>query len=287
MKKKFMKLLIIIFICLCLVIGYFIYISYYKVEVTDYEISSAKINNDVNIVMIADVHDHHCKVKDEIVDRIKQLKPDIILCAGDFIDNESESDKSTIEFLDSLTEIADVYFSLGNHELEYPDSKELIEDIENTGAKVLDKEYQDIAVNGNKIRIGGMYDYAFSQETGDIDKETMKSNVYSFLTEMKQTSSFQLMMAHRPDSFIFGNAYKWDLDLVVSGHYHGGQVILPYVGGLYAPELGWVPEVDYGHYKLKDMDMIVTRGISSSDEKFPRFNNPPEIVSITLKAEEG
>ena len=287
MKKVIVKIIMIVILCLCMVIGYFLYISYYKAEVTDYEISSAKINNDVNIVMIADVHDYHCKVKDEIVDRIEQLKPDIILCVGDIIDNESESDKSIIEFLNSLSEITDVYFSLGNHELEYHDSKHLIKDIENTGAKVLDKEYQDIAVNGNTIRIGGMYDYAFSQETGDIDQETMKSDVYSFLTEMKQTSSFQLMMAHRPDSFIFGNAYKWDFDLIVSGHYHGGQVILPYIGGLYAPELGWFPEVDYGHYRLKDMDMIVTRGISSSNELFPRFNNPPEIVSITLKAEEG
>lgn len=286
MKKK-VSITILSSICLCLVISYFIYISYYRVEVTDYEILSNKINNNVTIIMIADVHDHHCKVKDQIIDRIKQLKPDIILCAGDIIDNESESDKSTIEFLDSLTEIADVYFSLGNHELEYPESKQLIENINNIGIKVLDKEYQDIEVNGNMIRVGGMYDYAFSQETGDIDQETMKSDVYNYLTEMKQTPSFQLMMAHRPDSFIFGKAYKWDFDLVVSGHYHGGQVILPYVGGLYAPELGWFPEVDYGHYKLKDMDMIVTRGISSSDETFPRFNNPPEIVSITLKAKEG
>lgn len=287
MKKKVIKTIMILMVCLCLVTSYFIYISYYKVKVTNYEISSVKINNNINIIMIADVHDHHCKVKNQIIDKIEQLNPDIILCVGDIIDNESESDKNTIEFLDSLTEIADVYFSLGNHEFEYPDSKQLIEDIKNTGAKVLDKEYQDIAVNGNTIRIGGMYDYAFSQETGDIDQATMKNDVYSFLTEMKQTSSFQLMMAHRPDSFIFGNAYKWDFDLVVSGHYHGGQVILPYAGGLYAPELGWFPEVDYGHYKLKDMDMIVTRGISSSNELFPRFNNPPEIVSITLKAEEG
>lgn len=287
MKKMVIKIFIIFAVCSSLIIGYCIYFSYYKVNVTDYEISSTKINNDVEIVMIADMHDYHCKVKNQIANKIEQLNPDIILCVGDIIDNNSSDDESTIEFLESLTEIADVYFSLGNHELEYSDSKQLIENIKNIGVKVLDKEYQDIEVNGNTIRIGGMYDYAFSQETGDIDQETMKSDVYSFLTEMKQTSSFQLMMAHRPDSFIFGKAYKWDFDLVVSGHYHGGQVILPYIGGLYAPELGWFPEVDYGHYKLKDMDMIVTRGISSSNELFPRFNNPPEIVSITLKAEEG
>ena len=142
--KKMIKIFLITAVCLCLVTGYFIYISYYKVEVTDYEISSVKINSDVNIVMIADVHDHHCRIKDEVVDRIEQLKPDIILCAGDIIDNESSDDKSTIEFLNSLSEISDVYMSLGNHELEYPESRQLIEDIKNTGAKVLDKEYQDI-----------------------------------------------------------------------------------------------------------------------------------------------
>lgn len=285
--KTITKIFIVVLICLCLIISYFIYISYYKVSVAEYLISSDKVNNDVSIIMIADVHNNHCKIKNEVIKKIRELNPDIILCLGDIIDNKSSGDKSTIEFLESLTEIADVYFSLGNHELEYSDSKQLIENIKNIGVKVLDKEYQDIEVNGNTIRIGGMYDYAFSQETGDIDQETMKSDVYNFLTEMKQTSSFQLMMAHRPDSFIFGKAYKWDFDLVVSGHYHGGQVILPYVGGLYAPELGWFPKVDYGHYKLEDMDMIVTRGISSSDETFPRFNNPPEIVSITLKAKEG
>lgn len=287
MRKTIIKMIMIVILCLCMITSYFIYVSYYKVEVTDYEISSAKINNDVTIVTIADVHDQYCKIKDQIVDRIEQLNPDIILCVGDIIDSESSDDESIIEFLESLTEITEVYFSLGNHELEYADSKKLIENIKNIGVTVLDKVYQDIEVNGNTIRIGGMYDYAFSQETGDIDQETMKSDVYNYLTEMKQTPSFQLMMAHRPDSFIFGKAYKWDFDLVVSGHYHGGQVILPYVGGLYAPELGWFPEVDYGHYKLKDMDMIVTRGISSSNETFPRFNNPPEIVSITLKAKEG
>ena len=289
MKKKMIYISIIVVICLCLIISYFIYISYYKVSVSEYEISSDKINSDVNIVMIADVHDDHCKVKSEIVERIRELDPDIILCVGDIIDNQSESDESIIDFLRALTDIADVYFSFGNHELEYLQSDELIEDIENIGVTVLDKEYMDINVNGNQIRLGGMYDYAFSQDDGTISKEAMHDNAaYQFLTSMEDTSSFKLMMAHRPDSFIFGEAYKWDLDLVVSGHYHGGQVILPFIGGLYAPELGWFPKVDYGSYLLADrLKLIVTRGISSSGEMLPRFNNPPEIVNIKLKSEGG
>ena len=289
MKKKMIYISIIVVICLCLIISYFIYISYYKVSVTEYKISSDKINNDVNIVMIADVHDNHCKVKSKVVERIRELDPDIILCVGDIIDNQSESNKSTIDFLKSLSDITDVYFSLGNHELEYLQSDELIEDIKNIGVTLLDKEYIDVNVNGNQIRLGGMYDYAFSQDDGTITKESMHDNAaYKFLTSMEDTSSFKLMMAHRPDSFIFGEAYKWDLDLVVSGHYHGGQVILPFIGGLYAPELGWFPKVDYGSYLLGDeLKMIVIRGISSSGELLPRFNNPPEIVNIKLKSEGG
>lgn len=289
MKKKMIYISIIIVICLCLIISYFIYISYYKVSTTEYEISSDKIDNNVNIVMIADVHDQHCKVKSEVVERIRELDPDIILCVGDIIDNQSESDESIINFLGALTDITNVYFSLGNHELEYKYSDKLIENIKNIGVAVLDKEYVDLDINGNQIRLGGMYDYAFSQDDGTITKESMHDNAaYKFLSSMEDTSSFKLMVAHRPDSFIFGEAYKWNLDLVVSGHYHGGQVILPFIGGLYAPELGWFPKIDYGSYLLGDeLKMIVTRGISSSGELLPRFNNPPEIVSITLKAEEG
>ena len=287
--KKIIKILVVICICLCLIISYFIYISYYKVSLSEYEIFSDEINNDVNIVMIADVHDQHCKVKSEVVERIRELDPDIILCVGDIIDNQSESDEIIIDFLKSLTDITYVYFSLGNHELEYKYSDKLIEDIKNIGVTVLDKEYIDINVNGNQIRLGGMYDYAFSQDDGTITKESMHDNAaYQFLSLMEDTSSFKLMMAHRPDSFIFGEAYKWDLDLVVSGHYHGGQVILPFIGGLYAPELGWFPKVDYGSYLLGDkLKLIVTRGISSSGELLPRFNNPPEIVNIKLKSEGG
>ena len=151
MKKKMIYISIIIVICLCLIISYFIYISYYKVSVTEYEISSDKINNDVNIVMIADVHDQHCKVKSEVIERIKELDPDIILCVGDIIDNQSKSDKSIIDFLKSLTDITNVYFSLGNHELEYLQSDELIENIQSIGVTVLDKEYVDLDINGNQI----------------------------------------------------------------------------------------------------------------------------------------
>lgn len=279
-----MKKLMITLVCLCLFITYFTCISYYSLDVTSYEIQSQKIKDDIHIVMIGDVHDYHCHIKDKVINKINELKPDIILCVGDIIDNQTSEDQDIIQFLDSLTSISDVYMSIGNHEKENVNGDKFIQEVKNLGIRVLDKEYVDLNINSSQIRIGGLYDYAFSTDDGNINQKSMhNSSTYQFLNTMTNTSMFQIMMSHRPDSFIYGNAYQWDIDLILSGHVHGGQVILPFIGGLYAPEQGWLPKYDYGKYSLGDSKLIITRGISSSGEILPRFNNPPEIVSIKLK----
>ena len=259
---------------------YYICISYYHIDVTSYDIKSEKINQEVEIVMIGDLHDFHCRVKEDVIEKIEEMDPDIILCVGDMIDDQSESDDDMLFFLSELVNIADVYMSLGNHEITfYENHMEDMKRITDLGVHLLDEAYEDIIVNGNQLRIGGIYEYAFNLEKAN------KNETYQFLKEMTDTSSFSLMMAHRPDSFIFGDAYQWDLDLVVSGHVHGGQVILPFIGGLYAPDQGWFPKITEGLYIRKDLMLLVTRGISSSGEGFPRFNNPCEIVRIVLSSE--
>lgn len=279
-----MKKIGTIIILIAVFIGYFIYISYYSFDMTAYKIKSDKIINDVNVVMISDVHDDHCKIQTEIIQEIENIQPDLIFCVGDMIDEHSKSDEDILNFLASLTEIAPVYLSLGNHDLAfYQGHLEDLDKYKEIGVHVLDKSYEDIEVNGNRIRIGGLYDYAFSNWTGDIKQADMKNNAtYQFLSDATNTDRFLFMLAHRPDSFIFAKARKWDIDLVLSGHLHGGQVILPFIGGLFAPEQGWFPKVDFGHYQMGNIEMIVTRGISSGGERFPRLNNPCEIVQITL-----
>ena len=91
------------------------------------------------------------------------------------------------------------------------------------------------------------------------------------------------MMAHRPDSFIFGDASKeWDIDLVVSGHTHGGQVRIPFKGGLYVGDQGYFPIYDKGLFDLNKIKILITSGLGSGKEKIPRFNNIPEVVNLKI-----
>ena len=157
------------------------------------------------------------------------------------------------------------------------------EELEAAGAVVLDKEYVDVEVDGIQIRLGGMYDYAFGLN-GNNDASSAPDDTRSFLEDFQNTDRLKIMLAHRPDSFIFGDASKvWDVDLVISGHNHGGQVVLPFLGGLYGGDQGFFPEYVHGMYEKDNFQMLVTSGLGSDRQKLPRFNNPPEIAVLEIR----
>ncbi len=241
----------------------------------------------IKLVLITDLHEHSFgKDNHYLIDKIGKFNPDLVLMAGDFLNEASASDEVVTSLIRSLAETTPVYFSLGNQELGFekthPDFRQHIAE---AGAVFLEEGYIDLTIRDYDIRLGGMYNYAFGDDgNGYMVKDLMDPDTRAFLEDFQDTDRYKIMMSHKPDSFIFGEAYDtWDIDLVVSGHLHGGQVILPFVGGLFAGDQGYFPEYDYGLFHFNAVkNMIISRGLGTGRQRLPRFNNVPEIVEIVL-----
>ncbi len=284
--KKVLKRVLVIFLILAVICAVDIWISYNVLTVSNFKVTSNKITASFRIVLISDLHDHQFGSDNEkLVEKIQEQYPDIIILDGDMINADSENDDVAVKLVCSLNGIAPVYYSYGNHEYGYIEAghDSLRKDLEAAGAVVLNYRNIDIEVNGNSIRLGGLYEYGF--EAG-MQSEEENERAHSYLEEYADTERYLIMCAHRPDSFYpWNTADNWGLDLVLSGHLHGGQMIIPGVGGLYSQLEEFFPTYDYGQYKLGDSDMIITRGLGSNPKILPRFNNPPEIVVVNLNPE--
>lgn len=288
-KKTKRKGLLVAGILAAVLIVYLIgslWISANYLKVNDFSADFKRGSGQIRAVVISDLHDHQFGTQNEkLVKKIKEQQPDLILMDGDMLNNTSDNSDIPTGLIRSLAEVAPVYYALGNHENDYMEQghKELTEELTAAGAVVLDKTYVDLDVNGLQIRLGGMYDYAFGLN-GNNDALSAPQDTLSFLNEFQNTDRLKIMLAHRPDSFIFGDASKvWDIDLVISGHNHGGQIVLPFLGGIYGGDQGWFPEYVHGMYEKDQIRLFVTSGLGTQKEKLPRFNNPPEIAVLTIK----
>ena len=204
MKKviKVLLIAVIILIFLCIID---IWISYNWLTVSSFTVTSSKISEPFRIVLISDLHNHEFGSSNaKLVERIQEQSPDLVIIDGDMINGDSENDNVAVEVVRALSETAPVYYSLGNHEYDYIDAghEELTEDLEEAGAVVLNYQSLDAEVNGNPIRLGGLYEYGF--ESG-MQSEEENERAVSYLEEYADTDRYLIMCAHRPESF-----YPWD-----------------------------------------------------------------------------
>ena len=270
------------------------------ITVSNYELRTDKLTESVRIVLISDLHRKKFDETNQlIVDRAAEQQPDIICVDGDMLEhfNSEEQIGALVSLIERLCAIAPVYFAPGNHdydvyceyagrlEKEYvfqgPPS-EVRGRIEEAGAVYLESEYVEAEANGQSIRIGGFYPFAFlSKEDNDF---TFRQRSV-FLEDYCDTEEFKLMLSHRPDSFIFGDAAEaWDIDLVLCGHTHGGVVRMPFGLGAVITDEGLFPKHDMGFFSEGKLNMVITSGLDGHNG-FPRVFNPPEIAVIDLLPE--
>lgn len=236
------------------------------------------------IVQISDLHDAEFgKNNKKLIDDIKDAKPDVILFTGDMIDGNRTDIDVTVNFAQKVTQIAPTYFVTGNHEAglygQYHGFKARLED---AGVVVLDEEYDIIEKNGDKICIAGINDLGFFV-TGSYDQNDLNEFKNALEELLKETKDcYTILLSHRSD--LFNEYVECDADLVFTGHAHGGQVRIPFIGGVFSPGQGLFPEYDSGLFIENNTQMIVSRGLGNS--RFPfRVNNRPEIIVAVLNAE--
>ena len=259
--------------------------SKYLVNSISYSVKTNKIQKSIRLVQITDLHNSiFGENNQDLIDLVAEQLPDLILITGDLLNSdESETDIAT-NLISGLGSIAPVYVSLGNHEVEYQQNYgiDITQLYEDTGAVVLDRQYQDLEVNGQKVRLGGIYGYCLPEkylETNEANPEEC-----AFLSDFQNTDLYTILMCHMPVCWLINDGLdEWDVDCVLAGHVHGGQVILPLIGGVYAPDMGWFPGKLQGLYSSADgcSTMVLSTGLGNT-ESVPRFNNIPEVVTVDI-----
>lgn len=259
--------------------------SKYALELSNYVLSSPKLTAPIRVVQLTDLHNSEFGEDNErLVRMVSRQRPDLILMTGDMLNGREDETEIAASLVRRLTEVAPVYFSYGNHEVTHERMfwRDLTALFEEAGATVLDRTYEDVTVNGQTIRLGGIYGYCLPEKyyaSGEAKRWECE-----YLKEFQDTEYYTILLAHLPTCWIRNdNLDIWQIDCVVSGHVHGGQIRLPLIGGLYAPDQGFFPGRSSGIYASQDgkRAMVLSRGLGSG-VGVPRFNNVPEIVVVDI-----
>lgn len=252
------------------------------VERTDVTVTSSNLPDAFRGFRIAHVSDLHnawlSPDNGDLLALLRDAEPDIIAITGDLVDYRHTDMDASLHFIREAVKIAPCYYAVGNHESQFYAFQELEQAMTDAGVTVLRNASVTLERGGESIQIIGLDDYTFFPGAGGWD---CVMNMLSSLEPIDR-SGYDILLAHRPE---FWREYvKLDTELILAGHAHGGQIRLPFVGGLYAPDQGFFPQWDGGLYSQADTHMVVSRGLGNSS--FPlRVNNRPEVVIITLEKE--
>ena len=250
-------------------------------ELNRYTISSDRLPKAFDGYRIAHVSDLHNtemgKDNKKLLDMLREADPDIIAITGDIIDSRNTDIDVALQFTKTAMEIAPCYYVTGNHEARVSEYDELKEGMIELGVIVLEDGRIELEQSKETITLLGVNDPSFQTDYLFGDSETV---MQSKLQDIIKEDTYTILLSHRPELFEVYTESK--VDLVLSGHAHGGQFRLPFVGGLVAPNQGLFPKYDAGLYTEENTNMIVSKGIGNSILPF-RFNNRPEVILIELK----
>lgn len=263
----------------CLLIVFFVFQNnVIGVSIQDY--SNDKIPSAFDGYKIVQISDLHNKSfgKDNInlITKIIRENPDIIVITGDLLDSNHTDYQTALSFVRQASAYAPIYYVSGNHESYLPQSEyqQFINDI-SIYVTIMDDRSAIFEKDDDCINLVGLADPEMTNSILTEKQRVRDSSVLNLI----QPDMLNILLSHRPELLSVYSAYGFDL--VLSGHAHGGQFRLPFVGGIYAPNQGWFPTYSNGSYQSNNTEMIVSRGLGNSIIPIRIFNRP-EIVTITL-----
>lgn len=232
------------------------------------------------IAQVSDLHNAEFGDRNQrLLEMLREAEPDMIAITGDLIDSRKTNIAVALAFAEEAVKIAPCYYVSGNHEARVSEYQDLKTSLEAAGVTVLDDARVEIEISGKSITIIGVNDPSFHADYLTSDAAVMDRKLSELSSE---AAGFTILLSHRPE--LFDTYADHNMNLVLSGHAHGGQFRLPLIGGLIAPNQGLFPKYDAGLYSDGSTNMIVSRGLGNSIIPF-RFNNRPEVVLIELKGQ--
>jgi len=282
-SAKRMRFIIIAIVAAIFVICFLVWQNN-GIVITSSEYTNAKIPEEFDNFKIAHISDLHNKRfgrgQSVILRKLEGISPDIIVITGDLIDRRRYNLEAAMEFIEGALEIAPVYYVSGNHEAWSGKYETIRESLEEAGVIVLDDTRINIQRGGSSIYILGLSDPGFLTPSY-LDGINMSSVIQHLSAWSVYKEDFNILLSHRPELFDIYSEYG--MDLIFSGHAHGGQFRIPFIGAIYAPEQGFFPKLTSGSHTRNSSTLYISCGLGNSIIPIRIFNRP-EIVVVSLKS---
>lgn len=243
-----------------------------------YGILSDKVENGIVVAHLSDLHEKEFgQENDQLFEKVERLSPDLIAVTGDMVAHENQKEIDAIytrRFARGLADIAPTYFVTGNHERNFGGRIERI--MEDYGIRVLHAgDMAHVTVGNSEVNLSGMDDVSF-------DNVDVPRSVDVF---RKERTGFNIFLAHRPEYYPL--YLHRNIDLVLSGHTHAGQIRFPKIGTIAMNGQGFMPKYVQGEFTDGATTMIISRGLGASGYPKIRINNPPELVAVYIEPDPG
>lgn len=275
--------IIIIVMAVIISIGVFLYLQNNIIDITKYNLKYDKADEPIRIVQLSDLHSKPFK---KVLKKIDEIKPDIICITGDYINDREKNKKKMLKYAKALVARAKVYYITGNHERRLENFDELMDELSKVGFIVLLNRVSIYYDKGFEIDFLGLdenqanFDDYKARKKGTFEYKDMSP----YFKQLNELGGYKIVLSHYPENFEGVkemNYSQYDFDLQLSGHAHGGQFCLPFIGPVYSPGQGLKPKYAKGSFGNRPK-LIVSRGLGNAEFPFRLFNHPEiNVINIT------